>query len=367
MSRLGHATEVTALASDLGLGGAADPVEAILGYCRARIGRWVAETGGVADIAQLEALVTRRLQMVFEEVRSDDDFDRITQEYARAKKDPVFATMRLRFDDDANPTYGALVMRRNVAADAPDRYVAVIDCRGDKLARRFFTRWHETAHRLTTHADRGETLPTYRFERDPIERLMDEIAGEVGFYGPLFDPVFGAAHQGKGLLTFETIEAVRQGGFPEASFQATLNACARRLPTPVVYLEAAIGHKKKVREQIRDARQGLFGKQELPEGQLRAVKVVGNQAAYCERFVIPTNMRVPQASLIHQLFTDETEGDAGGQEDLCWWESQGKPLDGRAVAVEGRRVADRVIAIVQPVEPVRPKPKRPEPRSLFGE
>ncbi|HJZ56574.1 MAG TPA: hypothetical protein VKE74_16530, partial [Gemmataceae bacterium] len=78
------------------------------------------------------------------------DFDRIKAKYARAKKDPVFATMRLRFDDAENPTYGALVKRKNAGPDAPDRYVAVIDCRGNKLARRFFTRWHEIAHRLTT-------------------------------------------------------------------------------------------------------------------------------------------------------------------------------------------------------------------------
>ncbi|MFM8272698.1 MAG: hypothetical protein ACKODX_10245, partial [Gemmata sp.] len=127
MSRLEHAAEVADLAADLGLGGATNPVEAVLAHCRTRIDRWVAEAGGVTGVGQLEALVTRRLQMVFEEVRSDADFDRITQQYARAKKDPVFATLRFRFDDPENPTYGALV-RRNVGDDAPDRFVAVIDC-----------------------------------------------------------------------------------------------------------------------------------------------------------------------------------------------------------------------------------------------
>ena len=39
----------------------------------------------------------------------------------------------------------------------------------------------------------------------------------------------------------------------------------------------------------------------------------------------------------------------------------------RRAAVAVRRVADRVIAIVQPVEPVRQKAKRPEPKSLFAE
>jgi hypothetical protein len=159
MSRLDDAAEVVALAEALGLGSPVQPVKAVVRLCLLRIDGWVAEAGGVAGIADLEALVTRKLQLVFEEVRSDADFDRITERYARAKKDPVFATMRLKFEEGDNPTYGALVKRKNAAPDAPDRYVAVIDCRGRKLARRFFTRWHEVSHRLTTHADGGATEP----------------------------------------------------------------------------------------------------------------------------------------------------------------------------------------------------------------
>src|SRR5437660_12560970 len=122
MSRLEHAAEVADLASDLGLAGAANPVETILRHCRTRIDRWVAQARGVTTIGQLEALVTQRLQMVFEEIRSDADFARITDQYAKAMKDPVFATMRFRFDDAENPTFGALVKRKNVPDDAPDRF-----------------------------------------------------------------------------------------------------------------------------------------------------------------------------------------------------------------------------------------------------
>ncbi len=48
-----------------------------------------------------------------------------------------------------------------------------------------------------------------------------------------------------------------------------------------------------------------------------------------------------------------------------WTDSKGKRLEGRAVAVEARKVVDRVIAIAQPVEPVRPKPQRPQVKTLF--
>src|SRR5262249_17052748 len=116
----------------------------------------------------------------------------------------------------------------------------------------FFTRWHEIAHRLTTHADGGDTEPGYRSEHDPIERLMDEIAGHVGFYGPIFDPAYKQASFEKAHLTFNMVEAIIGAAFPAASFQATLFACARRLTTPVVYLEAMLAHKKEVQAEKGD-------------------------------------------------------------------------------------------------------------------
>lgn len=361
MTRWDQAPEIFSLADELGVGGAA-PVNGILDYCHRRIDAWVAEAGGVPNIDALESLVTQNLQMVFEEIRTDDDFDRLTQVYARQKKDPVFATVRLKFDDADNPTFGALLKRRNVADDATDRYVAVIDCRGNKLARRFFTRWHEIAHRLTTHADGGDTEPGYRSEHDPIERMMDEIAGHIGFYAPIFDPAFRQATDGKPLLTFSTVESIIGGAFPAASFQATLFACARRVKTPVVYIEAALNHKKEVKRKM--ATQSLFD-EEPPPGELRAVKVIPNKAAQAEGFTIPTNMRVPPGTVIHRLFDAEPQTSGDDRENLSQWESKGKALEARAVVVEARKVPDRVIAIVQPVE--AKKTKRDERARLFTE
>lgn len=351
MSRLEHAREVADLAKQLNLDTGPNPVAAILTHCRTRIDRWVAEDGPVATVADLERVVAARLQLVLEDVYTDDDFACIKAKYATGQRDFVFAAMRTKFDGGDNPTYGALVKRKNVPADAPDRYVAVIDCRGDKRLRRFFTRWHEIAHRLTTDSDE----PEYRSEHDPIERLMDEIAGHVGFYGPLFDPVFAGAGGGRSPLTFGVVRAVVQNGFPEASFQATLNACTRRMPTPVLYLEAKLAHKKE--EQRRHQTPSLFG-DAPPPGQLRAVTVQANDAARNEGFVIPQKMRVPPASVIHRLFNGDDVTEDVGRENMDWWESQGKRQPARAVVVEARKVADRVIAIIQPTEPKLAAPGR---------
>ncbi len=76
----------------------------------------------------------------------------------------------------------------------------------------------------------------------------------------------------------------------------------RRLPTPVVYLEATLAHKKEVKRMF--ATPSLFD-DDPPPGELRAVKVIPNKAAQQDGFTIPTNMRVPVASIIHRLFDAE--------------------------------------------------------------
>ena len=138
-----------------------------------------------------------------------------------------------------------------------------------------------------------------------------------------------------------------QRGIPPASFQATLFACARRLTTPVVYLGAALAHKKEAKRRL--ATPSMFG-EDPPPGELRAVNVIPNKEALQERFTIPTNIRVFGALVIHRLFDTEPLTNGDGNEDLSQWESQGKTLKRRAMPVKGRKVADRVIAIGQPVE-----------------
>ncbi len=213
------------------------PVDGILGYCRRRIDGWVAEAGGVSNIDALESLVTQRLQMVFEEIRSDDDFDshQGAVRQGRRKTSCSRGCEVPRFDDAENPTFGAAGAEGGTPATTPRiASVAVIDCRaGPSWPARFFTRWHEIAHRLTTQPPTSATdQPVYRSEQDPIERMMDEIAGHVGFYEPLFQPAYSAG--GSASWQAESAADVRHGrgdhqredGFPEASFQATLfNAC----------------------------------------------------------------------------------------------------------------------------------------------
>jgi hypothetical protein len=245
MIRPNSSPEVHELASTLGIE-SNDPAVDIVVHCRQLVDSWVAQAGGIApeaisDINALETLIKRNLSMVVEEIFSEDDFERLSEKYARGMGEYVFAGLRAQFDDPEIPVFGILVQRRSSAETDPDRFVAVIDCReelsGEKFARLYFTKWHEIAHRMTTHWFPADLA--YRSDDNPIETLMDAVASELGFYEPFLSPALDAALASDNWLTFEMIESIIQSVFPDASFQATLFACMRLSPTPMAYIEVA--------------------------------------------------------------------------------------------------------------------------------
>lgn len=341
MSRLDQESDVVALARELGLRG--HPVEAVVGFCEERIGCWAADAGGVKSVAALEQLVAGRLQLTFEDVCSDDELEQIIGKYV-AEREYVFATLR----DELGPTtFGLTIKRKHRRPAAGGKYVAVIDCRGEKAARRFFTRWHEVAHLLVLEKELA--APVRRSTHDPVERLMDEIAGRVGFYEPIFGPVFAREHC-KPLLELRTVEAIRTAYCDRASFQATLFACQRRMNTPVVYVEAEMKYKAEEERRLRSGQRRSLA-DDPPVAKLRVGLAVPNEAANDGGFRIAPNMRVPAGSIIHKLHFDANAEEAFGSENLVAWEfSNGNSLPDCEVWVDARKVGERVIAVVQPVD-----------------
>jgi hypothetical protein len=231
--------EIKELARSLGVI-AEDPFRGTISACVAMVERWIEQSGGfgAAGLRNVEAFqrfVTSRLSLAIEEIHSESDFDRLTDFYARERGEYVFAGLRARFDDGDNEAFGALIRRCNLNHDSEERYVAVVDCRGDKYARRYFTRWHEIAHRMTTHSD--SICDELEFEGEAIEVLMDAIASELGFFEPYLKPAVETVFGSENWLTFEMIEQIICNVFPEASFQSTLFACMRSSPMPMVYVE----------------------------------------------------------------------------------------------------------------------------------
>jgi len=330
MSALDQEQDVVDLAEQLGLTGS--PVAAIINFCQDRIDTWVREAGGVTSVDELEAVVADRLNLVFEEVNEESDIDRLKATYV-PMGEPIFAALHLDLTDD---TYGTMIRLKD------GTHVAVIDCRGDKAARRFFTRWHETAHLLV---EEEVDKQVFRSTDEPLERLMDQIAGQVGFYDSIFSPLFRAAVAEGDLLTLDLVESVRQQFCSYASFQATMFACQRRLQTPMLYVEARMEHSESERRSLKQMR--MFD--ETPVQKLRVRSTVSNKAASDMGLTTRWNMRVPETSIIFTAFHNENDADFSGQENLnSWTFSGGNSLMDCEVFIEARRIGKTVMATIQP-------------------
>jgi len=274
------------------------------------------------------------LNLVFEEITDDADLEELKRRYVQ-KGEFVFAHV---VQNDLTPeTFGTMVRLKDGS------HVAVIDCRGNKAARRFFTRWHEIAHLLV---DPDCERQVFRSTDEPLEKLMDQIAGHVGFYEAIFAPLLHQNLPQGGRLTFEIVEAVRQSFYPHASFQSTLFACQRRVSTPILYLEARMGYSEGER---RGLKQKPMFDDEKPEKKLRVQLAIPNDAASEMKLTARWNMRVPESSPIFTAFNSEQE-EVSGEENLNTWTfSKGGYLMDCDVFVQARRVDQGVMATVQPI------------------
>ena len=331
MSALDQEQDVVDLAENLGLNGS--PVAAIINFCQGQIDTWVSKAGGVTSVDELEAIVANRLNLVFEEIHDDDDLANLKRKYVQWGEH-VFAHI---VENDLTPdTFGTMVRLKD------GTHVAVIDCRGDKAARRFFTRWHEIAH-LLVEPDCERQV--FRSTDEPLERLMDQIAGHVGFYDSIFSPLFNTHISQGGRLTFDIVEAVRQEFCPYASFQSTLYACHRRMTTPLLYVEARMEYTASERRGLKQMR--MFD-DDKPEKKLRVQLAVPNGPASEMDLTARNNMRVPESSVIYRAFVEELT-DASGEENLnSWTFSKGGSLIDCEVFIQARRIDQAVMATIQP-------------------
>ena len=344
MSSFDQEPQVFQLAKDLGLDWQHEPAKAIIRMCLARLEEWIRDLDGIHSIEKLQQIAQDKLHLVLEEIWEDSELDSLVAKYVAAG-DYVFAHLKSSLD---NYTFAELLRRGNVPADAPDQYVAIVDCRGEKAARRFFTRWHEIAHMLTLRPK--DTLPFNRDskERCPIERLMDAIAGEIAFYGPVFRPVLESTLDRHKGLSFDALEDLRRYHNPDASLTSTAIAAIRGMNTPAIFLQAEMALKKKERDELVSSQLTLF-EMKPPEEKLRASIAFNNDAAKSIGLRISQNMRIPDSSVVARAMCDMSGRPLGGTEDLSTWtHSDGSTLPSFRVSIEARAHQDRVMALVTP-------------------
>jgi hypothetical protein len=303
----------------------------------------------ITTIEDLERVVCERLHLKIIEVWSDDDLDAVVEEYARRRKDAAFAYLRKDLDFE---TFATLIRCRRQIGDVEDHYVAVVDCRGEKASKRFFTRWHEIAHVLTLFEQLELPLHRSTVKKDAVERMMDIVAGDIGFYSPLFSPVVNDAAAGT-RFDFQTVGRIRQLFCPSASIQATLNAAVAQLEAPIIFLEAALGLKKQ-EERVLNSGQQEFFPEPPPIARLRVRTAISNGHARRLGLKIHPNMRVPQTSVIASVFDRDDEFNPEfAFENLGQWAlSKGTQLPATPVSVDAMKVRDRVWAIIAPTNAI---------------
>jgi hypothetical protein len=323
----------------LGVDPESDPVAAILRFCNKKV-QCVAREFKCSTLGQLLSALAAALGTTFIEVHSDSDLIEI-QERHLASNEKAFATLKEDLSEDVLAITYKLLNRKKWQRP----YMSVIDCRGEKRGRTYYSKWHELAHLLTltdqtrlsfarTHAQAGQA-------KDPEEALMEVIAGRFGFWRELL------IRHAEGEVSFEAIECVRMQHCPEASTQASLIGIANAWPSPCILIYAGLGLKKRERDALH---QGTFGFSKAPSPELRALKVQANDLARESNFTIFPNIRVPLRSVIYKVFSGESvEGEA--VENLAWWStSNGTRLTALRVRVKARRSGDGVQALIIPLE-----------------
>ena len=329
--------QIARLAADLRLPHKEDPVTAILTTCHRRINKVFREFG-CTTLSGLMGAVAARLDTLFVEIHDDADLAEQRASYL-GRGERIFATLA----EQLGPHVYAITFKLTRPREGDRRFVSIIDCRGDKFWRKYFSKWHELAHLLTlTPQARLKFCRTHvePEEKDPEEALMDVIAGEVGFCPQLVRP------HATGEISFEKIAELREELCPDASQQASLFGLVKAWPSPCVLVEARRALKAHERRSLM---QGRFPFNDEPVAVLRAVKVTANSAAERVGMTIHRNMRVPKQSVITQVFEEDSLISLDADEDLAWWtSSSGHGLAPRPITVKARCRWDAAEGLVVP-------------------
>ena len=320
------------VARELGLPALANPVEAVVDWCVAKIAGFERELP-CSTLDALLQLAANRLGVRLRVVRTDAELAALVSEYT-ARGERAFALLPTTLE---GTTLGETIkLTRRLPGELA--FVAVIDARGPKVHREYYTCWHELAHVLTlTDSTCTHFHDPSSDAKDPEEKLMDAIAGRLAFYAPFVRRVLPA-----GVLSFAVLERVRETLCPGASWQSTLIGVTPASDVPALVIRAELAVKKAQRP--KPGQRSLFPLPPVP-GQLRAVRVSPNDAARRAGFMIYENMRVPEASAIGRAMAVTCT--VSGDEDLHDWESSQRGcLPSTQIRVDARRGGDGVDALV---------------------
>jgi hypothetical protein len=329
MGQLAAEPKVVKLAKDLGLDWRGDCLGTIREHALSQVERIMRDSPIPIDsLDALRWIVADKFRVKLEFLRENDDIDRIVSEY------PDFHhLLRQRLIHEfVNGSTEGITLERYEWDPRIFRYLAVVDARGDRATRAYFTAWHEIAH-LLLHP---EQLPFPGFrrtpavkerEKDPIESVVDHVAGRVAFYPPFFRPALERAMTANGGLTFAALDAAREAAAPTASLFATAMGSIQLVDTPSLLVTAEMALKAEERRFSRGPQQAFDFATVSVQEKLRVTTVVPNDLASDSSLAIRRNMRIPTESVLAQAHVSISDVSLTADENQSAWETtRGGPL-----------------------------------------
>ena len=325
--------EIITLAKDLGINVKNDPFTEIIEFCERKIVSIISEMDECESLSDLLDCVTQKANTKFIEIHNIDDIRNTANEYI-SRQEKAFANLE---NELSGEVYGITYRLQN-PEEWENQYVSIIDCRDSKSARAYFTKWHEIAHLLTlteqTRLVFRRTPHTSINGGVPEERLMDAIAGKIGFCGAIFHKHI------ENEISFEEIERLRQLLCNEASQQASLINFVKNWSSACIHLTIELGLNK---DEQAKSNQITFDFFDSPAEVLRVIRVSPNEIARKQKFSLFENMRVPENSVIQKVFKENLEY-TEAIEDLSWWKDK---LE-QPIKVKVRKIGDSIDALIFP-------------------
>jgi len=331
--------QIWKLARDLRLPAKEDPLAEIIAYC-ANWARELLKEFQCSSLSELLEYAADRLGTVFREARTDEELAEVKGQYLR-RGEKEFALV----DRELRPGVLAITFRllKPVRGERP--FLSIIDCRGEKAFRSYYSKWHELAHLLTlTDQRRLKFCRTHSAlaKKDPEEALMEKIAGYLGYLPDL------VRRHAKGPISFDKIAEVRATLCPESSVYASLIGITKNWPNPCVFLEATLAYKQSETVKLN---QSGFSFLETPQPKLRISSIAPSAGAKGFASLLHPNMRVPNRSIIYRVFTENLLPAEDVQEDLSWWETTSEGyLPAKRYRAQARKLGDKVQALLIPTE-----------------
>jgi hypothetical protein len=318
------------LARDLGAPDREDPIASIIAHADGII-EPVRQQGSCGTLKTLLEWVASKLGIKFEIIESDEELAALQRTYAM-QGETGFVNLAIGLA--ASDCFGGTVALQNPRYGI--KYVAVIDCRGDKRYRSYFTKCHEVAHLLV--ATKQELLVfrgTHESQSHPKEQLVDRVASRLGFYPPLLRPYFITP------LSFDLINTIISDLCPEASWESAARGVVGAWPKPAAWLRARLGLKRAEAATLEQATSGFAAP---PAAKLRISTTPTTSASAPATLDLHQNMRVPTNSIITHVFNGAPPGET--LEDLSWWDVSGRHLSPLPLRVVARRSGAGVEAIL---------------------